>query len=325
MVKRNPAGGPPRKAVCVGECMVELARGTDGRFGLAVGGDTFNTAVYMARAGVAAAYVTALGNDPYSQIILDQAIAENIDISAIERLPGRVPGLYLIETDAKGERSFYYWRDTSPARDVFTESVAASVQQAFNNAGFIYFSGITLWLYERDGMGPFLEALAEARLHGARIAFDNNYRARLWGEDKEAARNAFAYAIALADIALPSLDDERALWGDLSPEDVLRRYQSAGVAEIVVKDGAGGAYILESGKMRHIPVPEQVEPVDTTAAGDSFNAAYLAARWTGSTRADAVALGHKVSGVVVSYRGAIVPREATARLLDELRDRVSPW
>ena len=325
MNNRDPSRVAPKKAVCVGECMVELARRTDGRFSLAVGGDTFNTAVYLARAGIATAYITALGDDPYSQAILDQAAAENIDTSAVPRLPGRVPGLYLIETDGAGERSFYYWRDTSPARELFSETVPQMVQQAFNSAGFIYFSGITLWLYERDGMGPLLQALAEARLHGARIAFDSNYRTRLWGSDKEGARNAFAYAIALADIALPSLADERALWGDLSPEDVLRRYQGAGVAEIVVKDGAGGAYILESGKMRHIPVPDEVTAVDTTAAGDSFNAAYLAARWKGASRGEAVLLGHRVSAVVVSYPGAIVPGEATAPLLDDLRERVSPW
>jgi 2-dehydro-3-deoxygluconokinase len=317
----NKPGVPRRKAVCVGECMVELARGSDDRFGFAVGGDTFNTAIYLSRAGLAVAYITALGDDPYSQAIVDQAVVENVDTGSTARLPGRLPGLYLIETDARGERSFYYWRDTSPAREVFSDDISPALQQAFNNAAFIYFSGITLWLYERDGMGPFLQAIAEARLHGARIAFDSNYRPRLWGADREPARNAFAYATALADIALPSLDDERALWGDLTAEDVLDRYVKAGVAEIVIKDGAAGAYILETGAMRHIPCPEPVVPVDTTAAGDSFNAAYLAARVGGASRAEAVLLGHRLSAIVVSHRGAIVPEGATTALVDDLRRR----
>ena len=168
-------------------------------------------------------------------------------------------------------------------------------------------------------MGPFLEVVYEAKLHGARIAFDSNYRKRLWGDDKEGARNAFAYATGIADIVLPSLDDERALWGDSAAEDVLARYAKAGVSEVVVKDGDGGAYILEAGEVLHIPVPKAVTPVDTTAAGDSFNAAYLAARQQHVPRAEAVRYGHRLSAVVVSHRGAIVPKEATAEVLSELR------
>ncbi len=303
--------------------MVELARGTDGRFGFAVGGDTFNTAVYLARAGVAACYVTALGDDPYSQAILDQAAAEKVDSSAIRRLPGRLPGLYLIETDARGERSFYYWRDSSPAREVFSGTMAPDVMESIGGAGLIYFSGITLWLYARDSLPTFFEMLGAARRGGAKIAFDGNYRTRLWGKQPEQARAAFAAAIAVADIALPSLDDERLLWGDASAEAALRRHAAAGVEEIVVKDAEGGAYILEDGAVLHIPVPAQVTPLDTTAAGDSFNAAYLAARLAGRPPQEAVLFAHRLSAIVVSHRGAIVPKSATANLLAELQDRAS--
>jgi 2-dehydro-3-deoxygluconokinase len=301
--------------------MVELAREQGGRFGFAVGGDTFNTAVYLARSGVDTAYLTALGDDPYSQAIVDRAAAEEVDGSAIVRIPGRLPGLYLIETDPQGERSFYYWRETSPAREVFSGAVLPEVEAALSNAALIYFSGITLWLYARDGIATFLERVAAARQGGARIAFDSNYRTRLWGKDPDAARSAFAAAIAVADIVLPSLDDERLLWGDNSAEAVLSRFVEAGVDEVVVKDGEGGAYLLEEGRARHIPVPAHVAPVDTTAAGDSFNAAYLAARLAGLGPSEAVLYGHRLSAIVVSHRGAIVPQSATAELLEELKSR----
>jgi 2-dehydro-3-deoxygluconokinase len=298
--------------------MVELARGPDGRFGLALGGDTFNTAVYLARAGIEATYLTALGDDTYSQAIIDLAASESVDTSAVARLPGRVPGLYLIETDAKGERTFYYWRENAPAREVFSGTVAPPIRQMLNEAGLIYFSGITLWLYSRDGLDTFFRHIDAARQAGAWIVFDSNYRKRLWGEAPEPARAAFAGAIARAGIALPSLDDEKLLWGDASAEDVLRRYADAGVAECVVKDGGGGAYILEGGAVRHVPVPVSIEPVDTTAAGDSFNAAYLAARLAGIPPAEAVIWGHRLAAIVVSHRGAIVPKSATDGLLTEL-------
>src|SRR5205085_3904669 len=107
------------RVICVGEVMVELARGAKNRYVLSFGGDTFNTAVYLARAGVPAAYATAMGDDPYSDALMAVANAEGVNTDLIMRVPGRMPGLYVIETDAKGERKFYYWRDNSPARDLF--------------------------------------------------------------------------------------------------------------------------------------------------------------------------------------------------------------
>lgn len=299
--------------------MVELARGPDRRFGLALGGDTFNTAVYLARAGVSTAYLTALGDDPYSGAILDLAAGEGVDVSAVPRKPGRVPGLYLIETDASGERTFYYWRNASPARELFTGEVPPGVAERLHDAELVYFSGITLWLYQGASLRRFLGLLAEAKERGARIAFDSNYRQRLLGPDPAPARVAFAKAIALADIVLPSLDDDRLLWGDADAEATLRRYRELGVGEVAVKDGAQGVTIAEGGGIRHIPVPAPVNAVDTTAAGDSFNAAYLAARLTGREPAEAVTLGHRLAAVVVSERGAIVPEAATREVLAGLR------
>src|ERR1700710_404140 len=107
------------RVICVGEVMVELARGADNRYGLGFGGDTFNTAVYLARAGVPTGYATALGDDPYSGKLLDFANAEGVATDLMLQVPGRMPGLYLIETDTAGERQFHYWRDSAPARDLF--------------------------------------------------------------------------------------------------------------------------------------------------------------------------------------------------------------
>src|SRR5947207_608432 len=146
------------RVICVGEVMVELSRGTDARYGLSFGGDTFNTAVYLARAGVDTAYATALGDDPYSDALIALATAENVNRDLIARVPGRMPGLYLIETDNKGERKFFYWRDTSPARELFELDNWAILAEALLSAKLVYFSGITLSLYSNTGIGRFLAA-----------------------------------------------------------------------------------------------------------------------------------------------------------------------
>jgi len=300
------------RVVCVGEVMVELARGNDGRYGQAFGGDTFNTAVYLARAGVPAGYATALGDDPYSDGLLAVATAEGVNTDLIVRVPGRMPGLYMIETDARGERKFYYWRDNSPARELFELPGWAATAEALLSARLVYFSGVTLSLYSNTGVGRFLAALEIARKQGVTIAFDGNFRPRGWKGDVARTRTVFTEALKRVDIALPTFEDEAMLWGDTNPEATVERLQAFGIGEIVVKNGSNTALCADRNGREQVPVPEVVEPVDTTAAGDSFNAAYLAARLNGQAPVISAALAHGLAAQVIRHRGAIMPRAAAA-------------
>lgn len=300
------------RVVAVGEVMVELARGDDGRFALAYGGDTFNTAVYLARAGIDVAYATALGDDAYSDRILDLAAAEGIDRDLVVRVPGRMPGLYLIETDAGGERRFAYWRDTAPARELFELSEWAAVAESLLTARLVYFSGITLSLYSNAGLGRFLAVLEVAREKGVLVAFDTNYRSRGWRGEAARARTVYTEALKRVDIALPSFEDEAALWGDASPDATIDRLQAFGIAEIAVKNGTEAALVARAKEREWVPVPDVAEAVDTTAAGDSFNAGYLAARLAGQAPEAAAFAAHQLAGEVVQHRGAIIPRRQSA-------------
>lgn len=308
------------RAIAIGECMVELSRGPDGRFGLAYGGDTFNTAVYLARAGVPTTYATALGDDPYSASILDLAASEGVATDLIPRVAGRMPGLYLIETNAAGERTFHYWRDRSPARELFEGRGGEKIADAMAAAGLVYVSGITLSLYSAPGLDRLEAALADARAAGARIAMDGNYRPRGWHGDRERARAVMARFWRLADIGLPTFDDETMLWDDVSPATTIVRLQSFGLEEIAIKCGGEGAIVAagDGATAETVPVPAPVDPIDTTAAGDSFNAAYLAARRLGRSPREAALAGHRLAAVVIRHRGAIAPREACTEALAQL-------
>jgi 2-dehydro-3-deoxygluconokinase len=225
-----------------------------------------------------------------------------------------VPGLYLIETN-QGERTFYYWRDHSPARTLFEHEAAAQrVGDRMKQARFVYFSGITLSIYSAAGLEVFERLLRAARQAGARIVFDSNYRRRGWRDDRERARRTFERFLALCDIALPSLDDEQALWEDKDVRAVLARMSALGVSEVVVKAGSDGAYLMEGDTIIHAPPPERLVPLDTTAAGDSFNAAYLAGRANNATRRNAVQTAHALAGIVIRHPGAIAPGTATSVL-----------
>jgi 2-dehydro-3-deoxygluconokinase len=296
------------RVISVGEVMVELARQSDGRFAIGCGGDTFNTAVYLARAGLNVGYATALGDDRYSDDIVAMAKAEGIATDLMLRAPGRLPGLYLIETDQRGERSFAYWRETSPARELFEMADWGKIAEAMMAARLIYFSGITLSLYSNTALGRFLAVVELARKNGVKIAFDGNFRPRGWKGDLPRTRTVFAEALKRVDLALPTYDDEAVLWGDPSPEATIERMQAFGISEIVVKNGPNSALVSSGGQIEHVPVPEVVEPVDTTAAGDSFNAGYLAARLAGENPANAATAAHRLAAEKVRHRGAIMPR-----------------
>ncbi len=290
----------------IGECMVELARRADGAFSLAVGGDTYNTAIYLARLSAKVAYLTAVGDDPYSELIIANARREGVETGLIRQLPGRTPGLYLIET-RDGERTFWYWRETSPARQLLELPSADATLNELRAARWIYLSGITLSIYGAQSRDRLAACLTAAKQAGTRVVMDSNFRRRGWHGDLAAVQDVYKRFWSLADIALPTFEDEQLLWGDGNPGDTLRRLVGLGVNEICIKNGQSPATVLWRGLASEIPCETDVRPIDTTAAGDSFNAAYLGARIAGRTPDEAARAGHKLAAVVIRHRGAIAP------------------
>jgi 2-dehydro-3-deoxygluconokinase len=303
---------PTPRIVCVGEVLIAFVRGGDGRFALASDGDAFNVAVYLARAGAPCALATGLGEDPYSDAIYSLAAAEGVGNDLMLRAGGRLPGVAVVDTDPHGKRRRYFWRDAAPARDLFELPDWTRVADSLLKAKMIYFSGITLSLYSNSGIGRFLAVLEVARQQGAKVAFDGNFRPRGWGGDLSRTRAVFMEALKRVDIALPAYDDEAVLWGDPSPEATVDRLQAFGIAEIVVKNGPNSALVAAGGNRDFVPVPEVVVPVDATAAGDSFNAGYLAARLAGKGPGEAAAAAHRLAGQVIRHPGALMPRAAVA-------------
>ena len=195
---------------------------------------------------------------------------------------------------------------------MFEHAEWGRIAESMLNAKLVYFSGITLSLYSNAGLGRFLAIVEMARQHGARIAFDGNFRPRGWKGDLTRTRTVFMEALKRVDIAMPAYDDEAVLWGDPSPEATVERLQAFGIGEIVVKNGPNSALVVSGGQREFIPVPEVVVPIDTTAAGDSFNAAYLACRLAGEAVPSAAAAAHRLAGQVIQHRGSIMPRVSVA-------------
>ena len=290
----------------VGECMLELS-GNDADWRMGHAGDTLNT-LWAMRAllapGVPADFVSAFGDDPFSARQLSFFREHGVGTAASPRIAGARPGLYAITLDG-AERSFTYWRSDSAARHLADDP--AILAESLRDRALVYFSGITLAILPASPRAVLLEAIAMARLSGSLIAFDPNFRPRLWPDPTEAGQ-AMAAALRLADIALPTFPDEQMLHGDASPAATVRRMAAAGVTEMVVKDGANPALVVAAGREQSVPAAT-VRPVDTTGAGDSFNGGYLAARLLGHQPDEAVQRAHKVAGATVQVRGALAPFE----------------
>lgn len=303
----------PRVA-CIGEVMVEFspvaaAAQSGDSYQLGFAGDTFNTAVTLARLGIATSYVTLLGEDPFSDRILNLMAEENLAADLVTRLPDQQPGLYVIANTPSGERSFSYWRNASAARQLWMEPKStARCEAALKDFDCIYLSGITLAIMQPEARERLRDYLSSYRQSGGKLAFDSNFRLRLWRSIGE-ARAVIADFLAIADIALLTLEDEQVLWGEESAETIIAKHRERSIREIVIKQGGAPVLICDGDKVFSVDVPPVATVVDTTGAGDAFNAGYLALSLQGADSALAVTQGNKAASAVIRWRGGIVPRD----------------
>jgi 2-dehydro-3-deoxygluconokinase len=297
------------RVLCVGECMVELTHLDPGTLRLGFAGDTYNTAVYVARVARELAldadvgYLTGVGTDDFSAAMRAAWLADGVlDRSLI--VPDHIPGLYAVRTAPDGERSFTYWRRESAARALFADDAWC----ADLDADLVHLSGITMQLVSPTAREALVGRLAELRRAGARVSFDTNYRPSGWASAHEAGA-AMAQICAVADIVLASREDEEQLHGRTPVEASIARLEALGAGEVVLRDGPEGAYVSAGGGVRHVP-PRRVDRVlDTTAAGDAFAGGYLAARLANEPAESAAALGNAVAAAVIQQPGAITPPE----------------
>jgi 2-dehydro-3-deoxygluconokinase len=291
------------KVLAVGECMVELRAGKNGTYTRGFGGDTLNTAIYLSRLGIETSYLTAVGDDHFSSEMIAAWEAEGVNTSFVTRAPGRMPGLYIIETDDEGERRFSYWRSASPARDMFA-SDDQRIQEALLQFEWIYFSGITLSLYGPEGRERLFDYLQRANDAGAWIVFDTNFRKAGWLDQRESDKT-FRRALEMADILFASYDDMDGIFGRAG----VAMFENAPGVEKVLKLPDASARLMWHGKDEMVaPLPIK-KVVDTTAAGDSFAAAYLAARIRKRSPLIAAGEAHQLANRVIQFSGAIIPRD----------------
>lgn len=287
------------RVAAIGEAMIELSLQEETAH-VGVAGDSLNTAIYLKRTApdILVDYITCLGDDPFSDQIEAFIAGQSIGTLQCKRIANKSPGLYAITTTEDGERSFTYWRSASAARDMFKSGTGYDFS-ALAEYDLIYLSGISVAILPQPARLALLQWLTDTPV---RLAYDSNYRPRLW-EDTQTARDITSAFWDRANICLPSIDDEMALFNE-NAQDVMARFQTYGGVGALKRGSEGPLSLGSQVEQEYAPAPRVV---DTTAAGDSFNGAYLAAVLSGRSQGEALQSGHQCAARVVQFRGAIVP------------------
>ncbi len=298
--------------IAIGEGMVEFtAEGAfdrAARFRRGFAGDAVNTLVQAARLGLRVALLSRIGDDPFAPALRAAWAAEGIDLAAAPVVPG-LNGLYFVLVDDRGERRFHYRRAGSAASAMGPDALDPSLVAG---ARFVLVSGIT------QAISASAEALVAAFAAGpeapARGVYDPNHRPALWaarGGDA-AARRAFAAVAPRMAWLLPSHPADLAVLGLAAatpPEAAFAAFEAAGPARVALKLGAEGAIVRDGGLVQRVPAPPVADVVDTTGAGDAWNAGFIAALLRGKGPAAAAAAAHAVAARTLRHPGAIPPRE----------------
>ena len=309
----------PVQFIAVGECMLEVQANGFGPCVLSYGGDTFNTSVYLRRCAspetIGVSYATGLGIDPLSQQLKQTWATLGLNLNAIQSIDGKLPGMYLIETDDKGERSFHFWRENSAARAYFQAS-ETSLEKNAQIYDCIYFSGISLAILDDASRKRLFSLLGKVRALGCRVVFDNNFRPKLW-PSRQVAQQVYLEALAVCHTAMITLDDHQAVFEHAHFDDALRHAQSLKVPEIVIKRGADSTLVRDTpdALWQSIATIKVERVIDTTAAGDSFAAGYLSRRLLGKSAFVSAEFGNKVAARVIQHHGALIPQEAMQDLI----------
>ncbi|QIV94550.1 sugar kinase [Allofrancisella frigidaquae] len=310
------------KLLAIGECMLELSGkiqlGSHAK--LNFGGDVLNTALYYSRLGGEVSFFTALGDDDFSSQMISQWQSENIDTSTVLRLKNTVPGLYAIQTDDFGERSFYYWREQAPIKQLFQHVTKDQLNSYINNYQYLYFSGISLSRWDESQLEIFISWLKEFKNADSnkQIIFDLNYRPKCW-QSKDQAKIYLKKILKYITIVITTFEDEQLLFDDTDYQQTLVRYNKAGIETIVIKRGVKSTVVLAKSEIILVNT-DMVKPIDTTAAGDSFNAAFLAGLDHNIGIQNSVKFAQSFAAEIIQHHGAIIDKKYTDTYVEILKE-----
>lgn len=301
-----------RKILCLGEPMLEFNQQPDGRYLPGHGGDTSNCAIAAARQGADVGYVTHVGADTFGDSFMSLWTEEGIDTSTVRQVTDAHTGVYFVTHGPDGHQ-FSYFRAGSASSRMGPEDLPV---EALRQAGVLHVSGISQAISDRAADAVFA-AIDTVRSAGGKVSYDTNLRLKLWPLDR--ARAVIHAAMAQCDIALPGLDDAIQLTGHTDPDKIADTYLHLGAGIVALTLGAEGTLIATPEDRRRVK-GRRVEAVDATAAGDTFDGAFLARLMDGDDPFTAARYANAAAALSTQGYGAVAPMPRRAVVEDFLKE-----
>jgi 2-dehydro-3-deoxygluconokinase len=306
--------------LCMGEPMLEfnqLPVQPDGsqHYLEGHGGDTSNAAIAAARQGARVGYITALGNDMPGDSFMALWAREGVDASTVIRTDRWLTGVYFVTHDVTGHH-FLHYRANSAAS---MYSAADLPEAAIAASRMFYVSGISQGISTTAADAVFA-AIDIARRNGVKVAYDTNYRPRLWPPARAAA--VMHAAMAEADYALPGIEDVQTLTGLSDPDAMLDFYLRLGPGVVVLKMGESGAYLATPQERVRVP-RHKVQVVDATGAGDTFCGSFLARILAGDAPTQAAHYASVAAALKCTSYGAVAPIPRASEVQAAMRGAAS--
>ncbi len=285
--------------ICPGKPLLEFNQQPDGQYLAGHGGDTSNAAIAAARQGASTGYLTRIGAEPFGDSFIDLWRSEGVDASGVRRDQHAHTGIYFVTHDDDGHR-FSYFRAGSAASRMQPEDIPADY---ISDAKILHVSGISQAISDTAADTVFA-AIEIARSNDVRVSYDTNLRLNLW--PLERARAIIHAAVRRCQIVLPGLDDARQLTEVDEPDAIADFYLGLGAEIVALTLGAAGTLVATPSDRKTVP-GRKVTPVDATAAGDTFDGAFLAELAAGHDPFDAAVYANAAAALSTQGYGAVAP------------------
>ena len=292
------------KICAIGECMMELSNAKNALYSQSIAGDTLNFSSYLDKNIFDISYFTAVGTSEISKRVIRFLQKQKIKTNLVSQISSHEIGLYLIENTKAGEKIFYYWRDHSAAKFFFNNENIKKYKNQLEKYQYVYFSGITLSLFENNNFYNFISLLEFLKKKQVKIIFDFNIRINRWTKKN---LNNFLYSILnFVDICFVSGEDLKFWKNDSSLRNFEKLINKYKIDHGIFRKNAKLTYSIQNKKKYTIKNKFIRKVVDTSGAGDGFNAAYVSNFIIHNDPALALKEASLLGSKIIMQKGAIV-------------------
>ena len=289
----------------IGECMVELSNSKNKQYSFGYAGDTANSAIYFSRLGASSSYITSVGNDILSKKMVKFLGEEKVKTNDIYVNKKKSLGLYLIQNKSNGEKNFFYWRSNSSAKFLFDNINIKSLSKNIIKCDAIYFSGITLSIYNAKNLLKFYKLLTLVKKNGVKVYFDFNVRIRNWMNLSTALKSIKKFS-KLADIILMTEEDLKSLGLNNYKKTIIKYFKNK---TVIFRSSKGEINVFIENDFKNYKLKFKDKVKDTTGCGDAFNAGFLFNYFNKNPIKDCLFIAHNLAKDVAQTKGAIINKK----------------